>query len=109
MIKRLHIQEAIDQALKSEMYMNHGAVLIYRGKIVGKGCNKYINSNNKWSMHAEETAIKSALNKLTTDKLKCCTMVIVRVNNSGECVNSYPCLKCRKLIDDYSIKKVIYS
>ena len=109
MIKRLFIDEAINQALKSEMFMNHGAVMVYRGKIVGKGCNKYINSNNKWSSHAEEIAIKDAMNNISSDKIKCCTLIIVRVNNQGDCVNSFPCQNCMKFINKHCIKKVIYS
>jgi pyrimidine deaminase RibD-like protein len=36
-VKRLFIDEAHKQALKSDMNFNHGAVLVYRGKIIGRG------------------------------------------------------------------------
>ena len=43
-MKRLFFQEAYNQALKSEMNFNHGAVLIHRGKIIGRGYNTYYNT-----------------------------------------------------------------
>ena len=113
MIKRLFINEAYNQALKSDMNFNHGAVLIHRGKIVGKGFNKYINSNydckQKISLHAEVSAINDALKKMNVSELKNCELIIIRVNNSGMCVNSKPCCNCQKFINQFSIRRVYYS
>ena len=113
MIKRLFINEAYNQALKSDMNFNHGAVIIYRGKIVGKGFNTYINSNYncklKISLHAEVSAINDALKKLHIDDLKKCELIIIRVNSSGKCVNSKPCCNCQDFINRFLIRKVYYS
>lgn len=111
MIKRLFLNEAYNQALKSEMNFNHGSVLIYRGKIVGKGYNSYSNSiyNDKSSVHAEVSAIKDGLKKISTEELKKCELVIIRVNRSGECLNSKPCRNCENFIKKFNIKKVFYS
>lgn len=73
MIRRLFLDEAFNQALKSDMNFNHGCVVIYRGKIIGKGYNTYINSNcydNKASLHAEVSAINDALKKISAEELK---------------------------------------
>jgi tRNA(Arg) A34 adenosine deaminase TadA len=111
MINRLFFQEAYNQALKSEMNFNHGAVLIYRGRIVGKGYNTYINSsyNEKNSIHAEISAIKNGLKKISTEELKKCELVIIRVNRLGECLNSKPCHNCENFIKKFNIKKVFHS
>lgn len=111
MINRLFFQEAYNQALKSEMNFNHGAVLIYRGRIVGKGHNTYINSsyNEKNSIHAEISAIKNGLKKISTEELKNCELVIIRVNRLGECLNSKPCHNCENFIKKFNIKKVFHS
>jgi tRNA(Arg) A34 adenosine deaminase TadA len=111
MIKRLFFDEAYSQALKSNMNSNHGAVLIYRGRIIGKGFNTYNSSNctEKSSLHAEISAINNALRKIHSSELKKCELVIIRVNKLGECLNSKPCCNCEKAICNYNIKKVFYS
>lgn len=109
MIKRLFIDEAYNQARKSIMNCNHGAVVIHRGKIVGRGYNTYIDSNYKRSIHAEEKAISESLKRLSESDLKKCELIIIRINNQGEYLDSKPCANCSKLIQRYSIKKVFYS
>ena len=110
MIKRLFFDEAYSQALKSNMNSNHGAVLIYRGKIIGRGYNTYnSNFNEKSSLHAEISAINSALRKISINDLKKCELVIIRVNKLGECLNSKPCCNCERAICNYNIKRVFYS
>ena len=111
MIRRLFINEAYCQAIKSEMNFNHGCVLIHRGKIVGKGFNCYHDSNYKseYSLHAEINAINNGLKKLHVNDLKKCELVIIRINKNGEMLNSRPCNNCKKVIEGYKIKKIFYS
>jgi len=111
MIKRLFFDTAFTEAMKSPMNFNHGAVIIYRGRIIGKGHNTYVNSSyiEKSSLHAEVSAINDALKKITKEELKKCELVIIRVNKLGECLNSKPCCNCERVINNYSIKKVFYS
>jgi tRNA(Arg) A34 adenosine deaminase TadA len=111
MIKRLFLDEVYTQALKSEMNFNHGAIVTHRGRIVGKGHNKYCNSNfnEKTSLHAEVCAIKDALKKITEDDLKKCQLIVIRVNREGECLNSKPCCNCTRFINQFKIKKVFHS
>ena len=113
MIKRLFIEEAEISALKSDMNFNHGAVLIYRGKIISRGYNYYHehkhNSNYKESVHAEVSAINNALKKIHISELKKCELVIIRINKQGEHLNSKPCCHCQNFINKFNIKKVFYS
>lgn len=111
MIARLFFDEAYKQALKSDMNFNHGSIVVYRGKIIGKGYNTYINSNycDKVSLHAEVSAINDALKKISADELKKCELIVIRVNNIGECLNSKPCCNCSKYINKFSIKRVFHS
>lgn len=111
MIRRLFIEEAYNQAFKSDMNFTHGAIIIYRGKILSKGFNTYINSNysEKTSLHAEVSAINNALKKVHASELKKCELVIIRVNREGECLNSKPCCNCSKIINRFAIKKVFHS
>jgi len=111
MIKRLFLDEAYNQAMKSEMNFNHGSVVIHRGKIIGRGYNTYINSNykDKTSMHAEVSAINDALKKVDASDLKKCELVIIRVNKTGERLNSKPCCNCEYYINKFCIKRVFHS
>lgn len=110
MIKRLFYDEAFRQAIKSDMNFTHGALVIFRGKIIGRGYNSYIESNYKRSIHAEERAILNALkNGMPENEFKKCEMVVIRFNGHGECLNSKPCCNCTNLINKYCIKKVYHS
>ena len=113
MIRRLLIDEAEISALKSDMNINHGAVLNHRGKIISTGYNYYheykFNSNYRESVHAEVSAINNALKKIHVSELKKCELVIIRVNRQGEHLNSKPCCHCEKFINKFNIKKVFHS
>ena len=113
MIRRLFIEEAEHCALKSDMNFNHGAVVIYRGKILSSGYNYYhdykFNSNYKESVHAEVSAINNARKKIPASELKKCELVIIRVNKRGEHLNSKPCCHCEKFINGFNIRKVFHS
>ena len=82
-MRRTFIDEAILTAEKSNLKVaNHGAVVVYRGKIVGRGYNKYCVENknkvNRWSVHAEVDAINNALRKISPDDLRKSTLIVVR-------------------------------
>ncbi len=132
-MRRNFVDEAILNAEKSNMKVaNHGAVIIYRGKIVGHGYNKYCVQNknkiNHWSVHAEVDAINDALRKISHDDLRKSTLIVVRKLKEGTKVqednntitkseslicenigNSMPCKYCTKFIIKYGIKTCYYS
>lgn len=132
-MRRIFIDEAILNAEKSNMKVaNHGAVIVYRGKIVGNGYNKYCIQNknkiNHWSVHAEVDAINDALRKISHDDLRKSTLIVVRKLKEGTrvqdnnntitksdnliCENighSAPCKYCTKFIIRHGIKNCYYS
>ena len=137
-MRRPFIEEAIALAEKSELKIsNHGAVVVYRGKIVGRGHNKYclenVNKVNRWSVHAEVDAINNALRKISHEDLRKSTLIVVRKlkensenrdNNNNErptaitkspnliCQDigmSAPCRHCSDFIKKCGIKACFYS
>ena len=81
-MRRDFIEEALLNAEKSTLKVaNHGAIVVFRGKIVGHGYNKYCVTNekiNKWSIHAEVDAINNALRKISLENLRKSTLIVVR-------------------------------
>lgn len=124
----MFVNEAITYAEKSEMMsQHHGAVVIYRGKIVGRGYNKYYQSrtykSTPYSVHAEVDAINNALRKISYDDLRKSTLIVVRkikIMNESDIENksnnycqetglSAPCPNCAKFIMKHGIKTCFYS
>lgn len=136
-MKKEFIEEAILNAEKSTLKVaNHGAIVIFRGRIVGHGYNKYcvenINKINRWSVHAEVDAIKNALRKISYEDLRKSTLIVVRklkenaeskenINNRPpiktvssndmchEIGYSQPCKHCMNYIKRCKIKTCFYS
>ena len=75
-----------------------GAVIIYKGKIIGKGHNNVIGDNDVTS-HAEINAIRDASKKTGNYRLTNCTMY----------VTLEPCHMCAKAIVDVRLKSLIYA
>jgi deoxycytidylate deaminase len=106
--------EASKEAQKSLIPIaSHGAVVIHRGKIIGRGFNKMcvpcVNRVNHYSIHAEVNAIQDALKKVDKNCLQKSSLVVVRINKNGETLNSYPCKQCRDYISRIGIKTAYYS
>ena len=119
---------AINEANKSYIRFRHGAVIIYRGRIVAKGYNKQksvrnilkhhkIFNGNK-SVHAEIDAIFDLVkNGFNVNILKYCTMIVVRlpgsgyidIKNTSECLYSKPCQKCSKILIKLGLNKIYHS
>jgi deoxycytidylate deaminase len=108
-----YINKAIEIASQSAVICaSHGAVVIHRGKIIGSGCNKYCIADKRkkrFSIHAEVSAIENALRKIPVDQLKKSTLIIVRINNDGDVLGSFPCENCRQYITNKGLKNVYYS
>ena len=100
-------------AKKSNAKNTHGAVVVKSGRVLGTGWNKNRNHptivspehiKSDCSYHAEEVAIREA-----GDDLKGAILYVARVNKHGEDRNSKPCPKCRRLINESGIKRVVYT
>jgi len=112
------IQECIKQAIKSPLRCQHGAIVVdVKGKIIGRGFNKYrgLNFNgtdngHRKSIHAEE----DALNSCKKEELNGAELYVIRANFfMNEITNSKPCHNCQKIIKFYikkfGLKCVYYS
>ena len=109
-MRKTFINEAILSAEKSTLKSaNHGAIVVYRGKIVGRGYNKYcvenVNKVNRWSVHAEVDAINNALRKISHEDLRKSTLIVVRkMKNLDENENCRECIS-KNNTETLTIKK----
>jgi len=111
------IEIVINQAEKSPMQYRHGAILIKRGDILGKGYNipclpassrmknMFLPDRKRPSIHAELSCLKG----LRHDQIRGSTVFVVRVSKSGELKMSFPCKRCVSLLTRKGVKKVLYS
>ena len=109
------IEIAIEQSLKSDMQHRHGAVIVYRNKVVAFGYNRMIwnNRNCFYARHAEVDALKDFfIRKLDKRILKDCTMYVIRIGKASmdyPTKLSKPCKNCYNYIKKSGIKKVYFS
>lgn len=89
------LEEAVKANKKNEVPI--GAVVVYNGKIIGKGYNKRERTQNALN-HAEIIAIKKACRKLKSWRLENCELY----------VTLKPCPMCAGAIANARIKKVYY-
>ncbi len=107
--QRYYLNIAAKIAIKSPMFNHkHGAIIVYRDKIIGSGFNYYVSD---FSIHAEVAAIAS-IHKKKKHILNECDIYIVRIapdrfNNMLK--YSRPCTKCSNIIIKNNIKNAFYS
>ena len=104
-------EEAAEIALKSNMQQKHGAVIVYKNKIIATGYNEICDyMNNNFSIHAEVSAIsKMFYNKKL---LEFCDIYVVRIAPPifDNCLkNSKPCKNCTNFIKKYNLRNIYYS
>ena len=113
-MKQKLINEAILSAERSTLRVaNHGAIVVLRGKVIGRGYNKYcvenVNKVNRWSIHAEVDAINNALRKVSSVDLRKSILIVVRKKMNEEIGLSAPCQCCANYITRWGIKTCFYS
>lgn len=108
---QLFLNEAAEIAKHSNMNQKHGAIVVYKNKIVASGFNYICDyMNNNYSIHAEVSAISQMFHNKKI--LEFCDIYVVRIAPSlyDNCLkNSKPCLSCSKFIKKYNIKNIYYS
>lgn len=100
--------QAIEQALKSSFRQRMGAVVVRRGKVVGKGFNYAHSTGEPYGdgMHAEI----SALNNTTARYRKDSTVYVCRINGSNSHLRlAKPCINCQKIMKKLGVRYVWYS
>jgi len=109
---QLFLCEAAKIAEKSNMLQKHGAIIVYKNKIIADGYNYICDyMNNNYSIHAEIAAIsKIFYNKKILEE---CDIYVVRIATSSifdKCLkNSQPCISCSKFIKKYNLRNIYYS
>lgn len=101
-----HIELAIEQAKKSELFHRHGAILFFKRRIYSKGYNRF--NLITVSIHAE---IDCFLKLRENPKLKFTSghLLVVRLNSNNKLANSKPCVDCLEKLKKIGIKKIYYS
>lgn len=98
---------------KSKAKKKHGAIVVKANRVLGVGYNKDRNHplsiseehiKDHASIHAEVDAIKDA-----KWNVKGATLYVARVNNHGKDRESKPCQRCKIIIEESEIKRVIYT
>ena len=109
--QQIFLDKAAEIAKYSTMQQKHGAVVVYKNKIIAYGFNymtHYLNDNN--SIHAEVAAISQVFKNKTI--LENCDVYVVRIAPArfNNCLKlSKPCEKCTKFINKYNIRCTYYS
>jgi tRNA(Arg) A34 adenosine deaminase TadA len=107
------LDTCIKQCKRSPMRSRHGAVIIYRNKVVAAASNYYVATRRPYedcrSIHAEVAVIVEFLKKYPRSSLRDATLVVVRVTRDGELSCSRPCTQCTNTILKYNVGKVIHS
>ena len=98
---------AINQCYKSAYKQRLGAVVVFKGRIVGKGFNKIIGNGSMrvGTVHAEV----SALNNSPAAYRKGAVVYVSRITSKGELVMSKPCHACEVVLRKLGVKRVWYS
>lgn len=108
---QLFLCKAAEVAKQSNMNQKHGAIVVYKNKIIASGFNyicDYMNDN--YSIHAEVSAISQMFHNKKL--LELCDVYVVRIAPTlyNNCLkNSKPCNSCSKFIKKYNIRNIYYS
>ena len=100
-MKKKYMQEAIRismQMMRRNKGGPFGAVVVRKGKIVGRGCNQ-VTSTNDPTAHAEVVAIRDACRRLKTFQLSDCELY----------TSCEPCPMCLSAIYWARFRKVFYA
>lgn len=107
--QKYYLNIAAKVAIKSPMFNHkHGAIIVYKDKIIGSGFNYYMAD---FSIHAEVAAI-SSIHKKRRHILSECDIYVVRIGPdrfNNPLKYSRPCTNCSNTIIKNNIKTAFYS
>ena len=111
----------LERALKLAQTSEHsgwkiGAIIAKGSRTLAIGINSYRNEPHQvaerlWecSLHAEETAIRSANLRADPDRLAGSTIYVARWNQNNPGQRAQPCVRCQALIDEVGIRRVAWT
>lgn len=106
-----YLAKAAIEAAKSPMGQRLGAVVVFRGMVVGRGYNVYGTMERLFSLHAEVRALASA-SWLPRSCREECDLYVVRIGTDRmerPFKMSHPCCNCQRAIADFGIRRVYYT
>ena len=107
--RRQFINQCIEEAVRSDIHFQHGAVLIKNNRIISTGYNRYSGHklHHLLTIHAEMNAIQNA-GKQDIENAKMYVIRLSQLTDDG-LGSSCPCTKCTKFMKLHKIQKVVYS
>jgi len=101
------MQATVDYAEKSSFRQQMGAVVVHRGKIVGRGCNFAHRTGQPYvdGQHAEVCALNNTTARFRKDS----TVYVARRTKTNECGLAKPCEACQKIMRKMGVRYVWYS
>lgn len=113
MLKKGILKKSIEEAENSDHPIYKIGAVVFKGsRIFGSGHNSYRSSSipmkyKRFShtLHAEQAAIKNTTN---WEDLRGSSIIVIRINKSGNISKSYPCEYCMRTILFVGIKKLYF-
>lgn len=103
------LQKLKTVATRSPQRYQHAAGIIHDGRMIAwahNHSNLFSSLEKRLEYHAEARALRKIPPDVDPGD---CTLLVIRVNSSGELRNSEPCGSCKHKIEQTGIKKVYYS
>lgn len=100
--------EALKESLRSSYKYLLGAVIVKRGKIVGKGYNSVAYQGKRSFLNGIHAEIAAINNTRAADRSGS-TIYVARWMRRGQLGLAKPCPACEKVLRKLGIKKVYYS
>ena len=101
-------QEALKESFKSSYKFSLGAVIVRRGKIVGRGCNYVCYQGGRKYLNGTHAEI-AALNDTQAYERTGSTVYVARWRKSQTLGCAKPCGMCQSILRKKGIKTVWYS
>jgi pyrimidine deaminase RibD-like protein len=103
-----HLEAAIELAKTSKCHYRHGAVVVYKGRVISKATNRRVGDPEvawrKSHIHAEFAALVAAGSRATGAQV-----YVARILADGTPANSEPCKKCARLLNRLGVAQVVWT
>lgn len=104
---------ALKTAKSSNERFKVGAVALSGGRVIGVACNKGRNHptilEDADIKHQASTCAERRLLAALGDKAKGAVIYVARVKKNGSFGMSKPCERCKEMLNDMGVKRVVYS
>jgi tRNA(Arg) A34 adenosine deaminase TadA len=98
------VRRAVCAATRASGAFRHGAVVVYKGRVVASGCNRF-GAGARDSVHAEAATVA----RVPRSVLRGATMFVVRVGRDQRLLESRPCTRCQRHLARLGMRCVFYT